>query len=404
MKFAKTTAYKKIKSLSKRIRALPGGTSASKTVSVLLYLIASAQCDKSATLTSIVAESFPHLRRGAMRDFLSILKEHGYYKDGRWDRTNSVYTFETGSQIEFFSVDQPEKVRGARRDRLFINEANNIPFSAFEELEVRTKEFIFLDWNPTNSFWYYEEVKPKRTDVEEIILTYKDNEALDSAIVGSIESRMNRPSWFKVYGLGQLGEVEGRILTGWEIIDDIPHEARLERHTLDFGYTNDESAIVDIYYYNGGYIWDEVLYQKGMGNKQLADTLLNLPKALTIGDSAEPKSIDEVRSYGINIVGVEKTKGETKSKTFVKWSFSVVQNEKISVTKRSVNLIKEYRNLLWMVDKEGRTLNVEDPSCKNNAIAAGRYGMVSLVPMIQRKEMMDNMPRMQRREHKNPAR
>src|SRR3990167_5047734 len=166
--FSETTATKKIISLKKRIRAVPGGTSASKTISILLYLIARAQSDKKATLTSIVSESFPHLRRCAMRDFLTILKEHNYFRDKRWDITNSVYTFETGSQIEFFSVDQPEKVRGARRDRLFINEANNIPFSAFEELEVRTKEFIFLDWNPTNEFWYYTDVKDKRNDVEEL--------------------------------------------------------------------------------------------------------------------------------------------------------------------------------------------------------------------------------------------
>jgi phage terminase large subunit len=370
-----------------------------------LYLIALAQSDKTPTLTSICAESFPHLRRGAMRDFLNILKEHNYYRDARWDKTNSIYTFETGSQIEFFSVDQPEKVRGARRDRLFINEANNIAFSAFEELEVRTKEFVLLDWNPTNSFWYYEEVKGKRDDVEELTLTYKDNEALSPEIVASIEQRKDRKSWWKVYGLGQLGEVEGRILTGWDIIDKIPHQARLERHTLDFGYTNDESGIVDIYYYNGGYIWDEILYRKGVGNRELAETLLNLPSTLTVADSSEPKSIDEIRAFGVNIVGVAKNQGETKSETFVKWSFGLLQGSKISVTKRSTNLIDEYRNLLWWVDKNGKTLNVEDPACKNHLISAGRYGMVSIVPMIQRKEFIDNMPRLYRTvERKNPAR
>lgn len=399
-----TTATRKLSALKKRLRCIPGGTSAGKTIGILEVLIDAAQSDKSPTLTSIVAESFPHLRRGAMRDFISILKEQGYYKDARWDITNSVYTFETGSQIEFFSVDQPQKVRGARRDRLFVNEANNIPFSAFEELEVRTKQYIFLDWNPTNEFWYYTEMRGKRTDIEELTLTYKDNEALDQAIVDSIESRRNRPSWFKVYGEGQLGEVEGRILTGWDIIDEIPKTARLERHTLDFGYTNDESGIVDIYYHDGGYIWDEVLYQKGMGNKQLADTLLNLPKCLTIADSAEPKSIDEVRSYGVNIIGVAKTRGEVGTETFVKWSFGVLQNEKVSMTKRSINLIQEYRNLLWMIDKDGRMLNVEDPKCKNHLISAGRYGMVSLVPMIQRKDMLNMRPRFAIKERKNPAR
>ena len=212
--------------MTKRIRAVPGGTSASKTVSILLYLIARAQGDKIPTLTSVVSESFPHLRKGAMRDFLMILKQHDYYDDKRWDRTNKTYTFETGSTMEFFSADQPSKLRGARRDRLFLNEANNIHFSAFEELEVRTKDFVFIDWNPTSEFWYYTDVKPDRDDVEEITLTYKDNEALDKQIIESIEKRQNRKGWWTVYGLGKLGEVEGRIYTGWQIIDDIPHEVR----------------------------------------------------------------------------------------------------------------------------------------------------------------------------------
>src|SRR3990167_1660187 len=169
--FQKTTATQNIIKLKKRIRAIPGGTSAGKTIGVLLYLIDRAQSDKKPTLTSVVSESFPHLRRGGMRDFLNILKEHDYYKDSRWSESNSIYTFETGSQIEFFSVDQPEKVRGARRDRLFINECNNISFTAFEELEVRTKEFIIVDFNPTNEFWVFTDILGKRNDIDHIILT-----------------------------------------------------------------------------------------------------------------------------------------------------------------------------------------------------------------------------------------
>ena len=197
--------------MSKRIRAVQGGTSASKTVSIVLYLINRAQTDKKATLTSIISESFPHLKRGVMKDFLDIMKEHQYYKDNNWNKTDYTYTFETGSKIEFFSADQPDKVRGPRRDRLFINEANNIPYEAFDQLEVRTKEFIFLDWNPTNEFWYYTEVNGKRNDVEHMILTYKDNEALSPEIVASIEQRVGNKQWWKVYGEGQLGEVEGKI-------------------------------------------------------------------------------------------------------------------------------------------------------------------------------------------------
>jgi phage terminase large subunit len=351
MLYQKTTATKKIMSLTARIRGVPGGTSASKTVSILLYLIALAQSDKIPTLTSVVSESFPHLRRGAMRDFLMILKSHDYFKDDRWNKTESTYTFETGSQIEFFSVDQPDKVRGARRERLFVNEANNIPYSAFEELEVRTKEFIFLDWNPTSSFWWYEEVMNKRNDAEQLILTYKDNEALSRQIIDSIEQRKGRKGWWQVYGLGQLGEVEGKIYKDWQIVDEIPHEARLERRGLDFGFSVDFTAIVDIYYYNGGYIVDEICFQKGLSNRQIADILQVNAEILTIADSAEPKSIDEIRSYGINIIGAQ------KGKDSVAHGIQTVQDQRISMTKRSVNIIKEYRNYLWTTDKNGKILN-----------------------------------------------
>ena len=360
MPFKETTATRKILQLSKRIRCIPGGTSASKTVSILLYLIAMAQIDDRPTLTSIVSESFPHLRRGAMRDFLMIMQEHKYFRDDRWNKSECVYVFETGSKIEFFSVDQPDKLRGARRDRLFINEANNIPFDAFEQLEVRTKEFIFLDWNPTQEFWYYTDVKGKRTDVEELTLTYKDNEALSKEIIDSIEQRMNRSGWWQVYGLGQLGEVEGKIYKDWKIIDEIPHEARLERYGLDFGYTNDPTAIIGLYYYNGGFIINEICYQKGLSNKQIADTLNGLEKRLVIADSAEPKSIDEIRGYGINIIGCK------KGADSVRQGIAFVQDQKTSVTKQSINIIREYRNYLWKVDNNNRILNEPETAFKHS--------------------------------------
>ena len=213
MQFSITTATKKIAELSKKIRAVQGGTSASKTVSILLYLIDKAQRDKTPTLTSVISESIPHLKRGAMRDFKNIMIEHKYWIDNQWNATDSTYTFETGSKVEFFSADQPDKLRGARRDRAFINEANNISLDAFDQIEVRTKEFIFLDWNPTNEFWFYTDVLGKREDVEHITLTYKDNEALSQEIVQAIESRRGRVGWWKVYGEGQLGDVETKILS-----------------------------------------------------------------------------------------------------------------------------------------------------------------------------------------------
>lgn len=396
-----TTATNKVKGLTKRIRAIQGGTSASKTVSILIYLIARAQSDKTPTLTSIVAESFPHLRRGAMRDFLLIMQTHQYFKDARWDKTNSIYTFETGSQIEFFSVDQPEKVRGARRDRLFINECNNVQFEAFEELEVRTKEFCILDWNPTTEFWFYEFVQ-KREDCEHIILTYKDNEALDPQIVATIESRRERKGWWQVYGLGLLGEVEGRIYKDWAIVEDIPHEARLERYGLDFGYSNDPTAIVAVYKYNGGFILDEICFQKGLLNKQIADIISNHAQAIVVADSAEPKSIDEIASYGVAIVPAQKGKDSVRN------GISTVQAQRISVTKRSVNIIKEYRNYLWATDREGKYFSPNEPEAGfDHSMDAIRYALSSMLEYMpdHLHKRQDNMfSRNQARQSQNSTR
>ncbi|NLD24707.1 MAG: terminase [Bacteroidales bacterium] len=367
MTYIITTATTKIANLSQRIRAIPGGTSSSKTISILLYLIASAQSDTSPTLASVVSESMPHLRKGAMRDFLNIMKDHKYFKKDNCNATNSTYTFETGSQIEFFSADSGDKLRGARRDRLFINEANNISFEAFEQLEMRTKEYIFLDWNPSNSFWYYEQVKGYRDDVEELTLTYIDNEALDKSIVASIEKRKNRANWWRVYGLGQLGELEEKIYKDWQIIKEIPHEARLIRRGLDFGYTNDPSAIVELYEYNGGYIANEILYQKGMSNKQIADFLLSQEhQVLVMADLAEPKSIDEIRSYGVNILGASKGAGS------IMQGISYIQDQRMSITERSLNLIKEYRNYTFKKDRDGKVLN-EPIDYWNHILDALRY-------------------------------
>ena len=373
-----TTATNKVKVLKKRIRGLQGGTSASKTVSALLYLIAMAQSDKTPTLTSIVSESFPHLRRGVMRDFLNIMNEHRYFDEERWSRSDFIYTFETGSKIEFFSADQPSKVRGPRRDRLFINEANNIPYETFVQLEIRTKDFIILDWNPVSSFWFHDELLGQRDDVEMIILTYKDNEALDPNIVQSIEARKRNVKWWRVYGEGQVGEIEGRIYTDWKIIDKVPHEARLFRRGMDFGYTNDPTAIVDVYEYNGGIVLDEQMYLRGQSNKKIADLLNNLdePTTLVIADSAEPKSIDEIKSYGINILGA------VKGPDSINYGIQLVQDKKISITKNSVNGIKEYRDYNWKFDNDGKNLGTPDSS-DDHFLDAVRYAISSSQPSKQ---------------------
>jgi len=366
MSFVETTALTKIKALNKRLRAVCGGTSASKTISILIWLIAYCQL-KENKVVSVVSETFPHLKRGAMRDFLSIMEDHNYFDDSRWNRSDYIYTFETGTKLEFFSADQSNKVRGPRRDVLFINEANNISFEVFTQLDVRTREIVWLDWNPINEFWWYTEVAPVIPH-DFITLTYKDNQALEQSIVEAIEARKNNKRWWRVYGEGLLGDVESRIYTNWALLDDIPHEARLEGYGLDFGYTNDPTAIVAIYTFNGAYIFDEITYLHGLSNRRIADILLNLPRALVLADSAEPKSIDEIAGYGVTITGSLKGQGS------VLQGIQFVQDQNIFVTKRSTNILKEYRNYLWMEDKEGKIIN-EPTEILNHAMDAIRYGM-----------------------------
>jgi phage terminase large subunit len=300
------------------------------------------------------------------------MQTHGYYKDDNWNKTNFTYSFETGSSIEFFSADQPSKVRGPRRDVLFINECNNLPFETYTQLSIRTNDFIFLDYNPVSSFWVHDEVIPK-FEHDFIIVTYKDNEALPQTIVNELESRRNNKAFWQVYGEGKIGEAMHRIYTGWAMVDDIPHEARLVRYGMDFGYTNDPTAIVAIYYYNGGYILDEVIYQKGLSNKDIADILNVNPRATVIADSAEPKSIDEIKSYGVIVLPATKGQGS------INQGIQYIQEQRISVTKRSTNLWKEYSNYLWMTDRDGKILNVPQDFL-NHCCDALRYGFDKINP------------------------
>jgi phage terminase large subunit len=376
--FQATTATRKIANLSQRLRVIAGGTSASKTISILLWLIDRAQSTEN-ELISVVSETFPHLKRGAMRDFLSIMESNNYYKDKNWNRTDCIYTFETGSRIEFFSADQPGKVRGPRRDILFINEANNIGFEQYDQLAIRTKKLIFLDYNPTHEFWFYTDVAP-HYEHDFLTLTYKDNEALDAAIIQDIESHKHNKNWWLVYGLGQLGEIEARIYTGWITIDEIPHEARLERRGLDFGYSQDPASLIDIYRYNGGLILDERFYKKGMSNKDIADYINNseYPDTVVYADSAEPKSIDEISTYGVTIQAAHKGQGS------INHGIQYLQDQRVSMTNRSVNLIKEYRNYLWETDKDGKIIP-KAQDFNNHALDAVRYAVESLMYATRRE-------------------
>lgn len=202
------------------------------------------------------------------------------------------------------------------------------------------------------------------------------------------DDKKNRPALYKHKWLGEPNSMERKIYKDWNIIDEIPHEARLERYGLDFGYSNDPTSIVAIYYYNGGYILDEIVYQKGLSNKQIADIILNQEhKALTVADSAEPKSIDEIKSYGVSITGAIKKAEKTGPKvTYNSWAIEVVQEQKISLTRRSQNIYQEYMRYMWDVDKDDKIINVP-LDLWNHSMDAIKYGIISLAPIKRKQEI-----------------
>ncbi len=371
--FSDTTATQKVFELTKRIRAVAGGTSASKTISILIWCIDYCQClQDRPKLVHVVSESFPHLQSGAMLDFQNIMKDRGYWKEDEWHDTHHEYTFPTGHKLRFMSIDTYGKAHGPRRDVLFVNECNNLEYKIVDQLITRTRETVFLDWNPSEEFWFYTEMLGKRDDIDFITLTYKDNEALDSVTIQEIESHKGNKQWWTVYGLGQLGAIETRIYPNWQFVDEVPFEAKLVRYGLDFGYSNDPTAIVAVYLYNGSYIVDEVEYRKGLLNGQIAAILNNQEnKGLVIADAAEPKSIDEIRLHGVSIHPAQKGAGS------INRGIAYVQAQRISVTRRSVNIIKEYRNYVWITDKDGKVTN--DPiEFNNHSLDAIRYALSSV--------------------------
>jgi phage terminase large subunit len=367
--FRKTTAIRKILNLKKRIKIIQGGTSAGKTFGIIPVLIDKAARHEGLEI-SIVAETIPHLRRGALKDFLKIMKWTGRFFEDRFNKSLLRYEFANGSVIEFFSADDSSKLRGARRDILYINECNNVTFDSYNELAIRTRKEVYLDFNPANEFWVHTELKDE-PDSDFLILTYKDNEALDQSIIDQIEKNKEKAktssywaNWWKVYGEGQLGMLEGVVFSNWKQIDTIPSEAKLLGIGLDFGYTNDPTAIIEIYNYNGQRIVNELVYQTGLLNSEIAKLL---PKHVPVyADSSEPKSIDEIKRFGVIIKGV------TKGKDSINYGIDVIQRNEYLVTANSGNLIKELRSYIWDTDKQGKRLN-KPIDFNNHAIDAFRY-------------------------------
>ena len=237
--FTQTKAVKRLRKLDKRIRIIRGGTSAGKTIAILMILIDYAIKNPNKEI-SVVAESVPHLRRGALRDFLQIMKLTNRYSERKFNKSTLKYEFANGSYISFFSTDQPDRLRGSRRTDCFINECNNIDFESYQNLNVRTSGNMWLDYNPTSLFWVDKELIGQ-PDTDFITLTYKDNESLSESIVKEIEKARVKAktstywsNWWKVYGLGEIGSLEGVCIPDWKSIDKLPEDARLLCAGLDF--------------------------------------------------------------------------------------------------------------------------------------------------------------------------
>ena len=373
--FRKTQAVKRLRKLDKRTKIIRGGSSAGKTIAILMILIDYAIKNEGKEI-SVVAESVPHLRRGALKDFLTLLKTTNRYDERQFNRIILKYEFSTGSYIEFFSTDQPDKLRGARRTDLFINECNNVSFDSYQQLSVRTSGSVWLDYNPTNLFWVDKELIGQE-DTDFVTLTYKDNNSLPESIVKEIEKAREKANtstywanWWKVYGLGEIGSLEGVCIPDWKEIDKIPEDARLLCGGMDFGYSVDPTTYIRLYKWNNAYIYDELLYKKGMHNRDISLFFTNQNvKENIFADSAEPKSIAELNNYGHRVYGV------TKGRDSIVYGINLMNQNEIYITRRSKNLIKELQGYIWAKDKEGNDLQ-KPTGTHPDCIDAARYALM----------------------------
>lgn len=370
----RTTAQAKISKLNKRVRVVRGGTSASKTFTIVPFLIDYAVKNPLAEI-SIVAETIPHLKRGALRDFLKIMDMIGMYEPENFNKSSLVYTFSNGAYIEFFSADAESKLRGARRDVLFVNECNNITWEAYYQLAIRTRRFIYLDYNPVSEFWVDTELI-NDSDTDFVVLTYKDNEALDLSIIKEIEKAKEKAltstywaNWWNVYGLGNIGSLQGTVFENWTQCDAIPKDAEFIAYGMDFGFTNDPSTLIAVYRFNGELYLNELIYQTKLTNSDLIARLKELgikSNEMIVADSAEPKSIEDLRRAGFRIEGAKKGADSIRN------SIDTLQAFKLNVTKSSINLIKELRNYKWVTDNDGKHTS-QPIDNYNHAIDAVRY-------------------------------
>jgi len=381
--FLYTTAIKKLRAIKARIKVIQGGTSAGKTYGIVPLLVDKAIKGNNLKIT-IVAETLPAVKEGALDIFKTVMLDTNRWIEKNWNASSLTYTFSSKSRIQFKSYDSVGKAKsGGKRDILFLNEANHISFDIADALMIRSKE-TWIDFNPDNEFWVHTEVLPEHNS-EFLLLTYHDNEALPSETLEDLLIKQSKAffdvnkdwkdqtniknaywaNWCYVYILGEIGNLEGVIFNNWKITDSIPEDARLIGYGLDFGYSNDPTAIVEIYKWNSKRILNEICYQKGLSNSDIAKKINT--KMICYCDSAEPKSIRELNENGIN------AKSVTKGADSINYGIQIIQDNEYLVTSKSLNIITELRKYAWDKDKKtGNKLNKPIDNY-NHAMDAWRY-------------------------------
>lgn len=361
-----------------------GGARSGKTYAELQLAALLAMKDPQPTITSVVSENLPHLKRGAIRDFRDALSNEGLWDENAWNKSECIYTFPTGSIIEFFGADVPGKLQGPARDRLIINEANRVEWEAARQLMVRTAGLVIYDYNPSAPFWGTDEI-PRRERYTLVHTTFEDNDFLPDEVRREIQANKGTGNWWRVYGLGLIGQIEGQVFN-FKLVDDMPApEGFIESWGMDFGFTNDPTTVIRCLLHTGRreIYADELLWQTGMTNPEIAAALqgfgIKRPGSgpTVWADCAEPKSIKEVEGYGVNIKGCDK-------RTQVREQIQALQAWTIYVTKRSADLINEGRKYLFKQRPDGTYTN-EPIDFFNHGIDALRYACYSGVISLQGK-------------------
>ena len=355
-----------------------GGTRSGKTWS-LLQLCYNLIIKKQGILVSVVGETMPFLKRGAMRDFKAMLGNE--WHDEWWNASDKVYTIPTTkSSLEFFSADNEGKVHGSARDVLYINECYFVDWEIYRQLAVRTRKRILLDYNPRSRFWVDEHLIGKE-GVALIHSTYKDNPHLTPMQIAMIESNKGDENWWRVYGKGETGSAEGLIYTNWAIVDAMPETYKKEFYCIDFGFTNDPTAILRVRL-SGGELWvQELAYRTGMLNQDIVKCLQDnhvARGAMIVCDSAEQKSIAEINNLGgYRAVPVAKGRGSVTA------GITAVQAYKVNVLQDALGTIDELRNYSWMRDGTSGSYINEPIDRYNHSLDALRYGVTTFMQAVR---------------------